>query len=70
MPKEKLTKPHTRERQDAITWAKSAGRIFKRATGPTLNGDDLLIGMECVDVVESVKQMENSRKKETRGRGM
>jgi hypothetical protein len=41
-----VTKAHTRERQDAITSAKSQGALFQKTGGSTGNGDDVFISAE------------------------
>jgi hypothetical protein len=60
---QQLTKPHTRERQDAIANAKSQGGRFGRTGGSTYNDDDFFIGGGRKNVSADVKKLEAEKVK-------
>ncbi len=59
-----VTVAHTRERQEALAAAHTAGkRFFATGGGMHLTEDDLLIGQEIADRKKRVTELEKDRKK-------
>jgi hypothetical protein len=58
-----LTKPHTRERQDAIANAKSQGGRFSHMGGSTYNDDNFFIGGGHKNVSADVKKLEAEKRR-------
>jgi hypothetical protein len=59
----KLTKPRTKERQDAISPATSQGGIFAATGGYCLNEDDFFIAARRKEIVVEIKILEERKKK-------
>jgi hypothetical protein len=57
-----LTRPHTKERQEAITAAKTQGGLFLRTGGATLNSDDFFKAQERGKIKAELQELTQTKK--------